>query len=87
MDMYLCCAVLLYVMCSCALHQAFDTWRLFKHHVVGFAIRTARKSLEEKWKGLYEIHWTQWSNGNVPGYNLEYNLVFTNAAIFHRELL
>ena len=33
---------------------AFNTWRLFKHHVVGFAIRTTRKSLEEKWKGCVQ---------------------------------
>ena len=65
----------------------FETWRLFKHHIVGFAIRAAQRSVEEKWQGLYEIHWPGWSAGNVPGHSLRYNLVFTNAAIFHRELL
>ena len=27
------------------------------------------------------------STGRIPGYKWEYNLVYTNAAIFHRELL
>ena len=65
----------------------FETWRLFKRHIVGFAIRTAKKSVEPKWEGLHEVHWPGWAAGNVPGHSLEYNLVFTNAAIFHRELL
>lgn len=104
----------------------FESWRLVKHSIVGFAIRVAKKSIEEKWSGLYEAHceythwvcriaqfirmglflWSAWfdcrltmlgltsiglgpgwSAGNVPGHKLEYNLVYTNAAIFHRELL
>lgn len=65
----------------------FDTWRMFPRHIVGYAIRIAKKSIEEQWEGLYEIHWPGYSAGHVPGHKLEYNLVFTNAAIFHRELL
>ena len=53
----------------------FDSWRLFPQHIVGFAIRVAKKSIEEKWMGLYEAHWPGWSAGNVPGHKLEYNMV------------
>ena len=41
---------------------AFDTWRLFPYNLVGFAIRTARRSQEAPQVGMYEIWWTQYAN-------------------------
>lgn len=34
----------------------FQSWRLVKHNLVGFAIRVAKKSIEKQWEGLYEAH-------------------------------
>eukprot|EP00050_Salpingoeca_kvevrii_P008465 m.303077 g.303077 ORF g.303077 m.303077 type:complete len:382 (+) comp15643_c0_seq1:80-1225(+) len=69
------------------LERVYDAWLLDPQRIVGFSMRLAAPSEVPKYRGKYEIWWPDYSHARIPGQSLAYNLVFTNAAMLHRDLL